>query len=194
MHSARPGPYLLREAALRSIPQPIPVECLPYIKRGLGDSDLGVCRAACTLAGKSGNQEFLKPVLEIIATEHHEWLLREATDAARTLNAGFNLLEIWADRLHEEHLYMLGLDSVQTVLKVPPGGYSGRTDLSRSERLALRKAWKEFLAQNAQSIRDGKRFELTDPAVTPALVGRARSWRLPDGTSWPKLVQTPSQP
>ena len=117
----RAGPYPIREAALRSIPEPIPAECTGLIMRGLADSDLGVCRVACIVAGKSGNREFLKPLLEIIATEHHQWLLREATRVAQSYGAGFDLLEVWADRLAEEHLYNLALDSLQTVLEVPAG-------------------------------------------------------------------------
>lgn len=184
------GYYAIREAALRSIPQPIPKECMGYVKRGLSDRDLGVCRVACGVAAKSGNRDFLKDLLEIIATEHHEWLMREASGAAHSLGAGFELLEVWSDRLNEERLYQIALDSLQTVLEVPSGGYSGRTDLSRAERLKLRKAWKEFLDRHGEAIRGGKRFKLSDPAVTPALVGRARSWRLPDGGSWPTSTKT----
>jgi len=40
----------------------------------LADTDLGVCRAACELAGKSGHHDFRRPLLEIIATENHELL------------------------------------------------------------------------------------------------------------------------
>lgn len=186
------GPYPIREAALRSIPQVLPQGCREYVMKRLADSDLGVCRAACTVAGNSGSRAFVKPLLEIIATEHHEWLLREANKAAQMLGTEFELLEVWAERLNDAHLYQIALDALQTVLNVP-SGYSGRSDLSRAERLELRKQWKEFLAQHAEEIRNGKRFKLSDPAVTPALVGRARSWRLPDGTSWPMSTQTAVQ-
>lgn len=182
--------FPIREAAVRSIPKPIPPEYRDFVLERLEDKDLGVCRAACAAAGMSGDSRFLRPLLDLIATEQHEWLLREAANAANTLGAGFDLLSVWADRLAETHLYPLALDTLQTVLEVPSGGYSGRTDLSRAERLKLRKAWKEFLALHADEIRTGKRFNLSDPAVTPALVGRARSWRLPDGTSWPVSTET----
>ena len=135
---------------------------------------------------------FIQPLLDLIATEQHEWLLREAGDAAQKLmpTTALALLEVWADRLAEANVYTLALDALQNVLDVPSGGYSGRTDLSRAERLRLRKAWKAFLAQHADEIRTGKRFKLSDPVVSPALVGRARSWRLPDGTRWPESVET----
>ena len=101
-----------------------------------------------------------------------------------------DLLEVWADRLADADVYPIALDFLQNVLDGPSGNYSGRTDLSRAERLQLRKAWKEFLARYADEIRAGKRFKLSDPAVTSALVGRARSWRLPDGTCWPVSAET----
>jgi hypothetical protein len=82
---------------------------------------LGVCRAACTAAGASGNPEFLRPLLDLIATEHHEWLLREASRAAESLEAGFELLEVWAERLADQRLYPLALDALQAVLEVPAG-------------------------------------------------------------------------
>jgi hypothetical protein len=182
--------FPIREAAVRSIPKPIPPEYRDFVLERLEDKDLGVCRAACAAAGMSGDSRFLRPLLDIIAIEQHEWLLREANNAAQTLDAGFDLLTVWADRLAETRLYPLALDTLQTVLEVPSGGHSGRTDLTRAELLKLRKAWKEFLALNADEIRKGRRFDLSDPAVTPALVGRARQWRLPDGTSWPVPTET----
>ena len=158
---------------------------MAFVKSRLSDADLGVCRTACAVVGKSGNKAFLKPLLEIIATEHHEWLLREATDAASKLGAGYDLLETWADRLNEEHLYGLALDSLQTVIEGLPGSSSGRTDLTRGERIGLHSEWKRLLAQHAGEIRAGKRFKLEDPALTPALFGRARTWQLPNGKFWP---------
>ena len=173
----------IREAAVRSIPKGIPSEYTRFVLERLEDKDLGVCRAACSAAGMSKDTQFLQPLLDLIATEKHEWLLREASNAAQTLarGTGFALLEVWADRLVDADLYPLALDALQNVLDVPSGGHSGRTDLSRAERLKLRKAWKAFLALHADEIRAGKCFDLSNPVVTPALVGRARSWRLPDG-------------
>ncbi|NCA82223.1 MAG: HEAT repeat domain-containing protein [Opitutae bacterium] len=187
---AESGKFPLREAALRSIPAPVPPEALPFIRRGLDDADLGVVRAACTLAGQSGNPEFLRPLLDVVAAEQHEWLLRDASEAAQRLGAGFDLLEIWTDRLGDERLYLLALDSLQTALDVPAGNHSGRTDLSRAERLALRTAWKEFLARHADDLRAGRRFKVDDPAVSPALAGRARRWNFPDGSAWPPDPET----
>jgi hypothetical protein len=172
-------------AILNSIPVPLPDKCIEYVKNSLSDHDFGVCRAACTLAGKSGNKIFLKPLLEIIATEQHEWLLREASCAADKLGGGFNLFDAWVDRLAEEHLCDLALDNLQTIIEGLPGSSSGRTDLTRGERIELRNQWRNFLDKHADEIRSGKKFKLGDPALTPALFGRARTWQLPNGEFWP---------
>lgn len=177
--------YPTREAAVRSIPQPVPPECLAFITKRLSDPDLGVCRAACEKAGQSGHAEYLKPLLEIVSTENHEWLLREAGNAAHALGGGFDFLTAWADRLGDEHLYPLALDYLGQIVEGLPGGHSGRTDLSRAERLALKTAWNEFLAAHADELRKGNRFNVDDPALKPALFGRARSWTLPSGRVWP---------
>ena len=179
------SPYPLREAAVRSIPLPLPAEGVKFVERALTDSDRGVCRAACELAGKSGNREFLKPLIEIIATENHEWLLRSASTAAMELGGGYDFLDAWTERLADERLYPLALDALQTRIDVPNGGCSGRTDLGRAERLELRKAWKTFLTLHAEEIRQGKRIPRDDATVTYALFGRARFWYLPDQTVWP---------
>jgi hypothetical protein len=179
------GRFPMQIAALNSIPQPLPNECVDLVKARLSDRDLGVCRAACTIAGRSGNKMFVKPLLEIIATEHHEWLLREATEAANKLGVRYELLDVWAERLAEEELYGLALDSLQTVIEALPGSSSGRTDLTRDERIELRTRWRDFLTKHASELRNGKKFKIGDPAITPALFGRARTWQLPDGKFWP---------
>lgn len=187
--------YPTRIAVLNSIPQPLPENCTSFVASRLADDDLGVCRVACGIAGQSGNKIFLKPLLEIIATENHEWLLREATDAANKLGAGFDLLNVWADRLTDEHLYGLALDSLQTVVIGLPGSSSGRTDLNRGERIELHKQWKTFLATHVDELRRGKKFKIDDPALTPDLFGRARTWQLPNGKFWPlTLSEMDKQP
>ncbi len=179
------GKYPLRVAALRSIPVPPPPECASFILRALEDPDLGVARSACTLAGQSGDPQFIQPLLDIVSTEHHEWLLREASGAATLLNAGFPLLDAWADRLNEDKLGYTAFDTLVSVMDFPNHSSSGRSDLPRAERLALRRAWKEFLALHEQDLRAGKRFSTNDPAISTNLFGRARCWNFPDGSSWP---------
>ena len=57
--------------------------------------------------------------------------------------------------------------------------------LTRSERIELRDQWKAFLAKHAVEIRQGKKFKVDDPALTPALFGQARTWQLANGKPWP---------
>lgn len=179
------APYPVRQVALQSIPTPLPESCLKFVRRGLSDKDPGVCMTACTMAGASGRKEFLKPLLEILATENEPWTLRAASNSALELGGGYELLLTWSDRLGDEQLFSLALDGLQTVLVGLPGGHSGRTDLTRTERLGLRDAWKKFLAVHEKELRDGKKYNYSDPVVTPELFGRARSWRLADGSEWP---------
>ena len=181
--------YPTREAALHSIPQPVPPECYALIKSRLTDQDLGVCRVACKVAGETGKREFRKPLLEIIATENHDWLLREASNACFALGGGYELLTAWADRLGDEHLYPLALDNLAEVLEGLPGGWSTCSGLTRQERLELRRQWQMFLATHADELRQGKRFKVDDPAIKPALFGRARSWQFPDGRRWPATAE-----
>ena len=126
---------------------------MKYIRRGLTDPDLGVRRIACNVAARSGNRDFLKPILEIIAAEHHEWLIREAGTAAQSLGGGLELFNVCAERVSDEHLYQIALDNLQTVFVLPTGGHSGRSDLTSTELLELRKAWQRFLARHGEQIR-----------------------------------------
>jgi hypothetical protein len=173
--------YPVRVAALNSIPDPVPDDCLAFVESRLADEDLGVVRTACAIAGRSGRKSLVKPLIEIIATEHHEWLLREATDAATKLGAGIELLDAWADRLSEESICGLALQNLDTIIERKDGSCLDRSGLTktRGDRLALRRGWKDFLARHADDIRSGKKFNIDDPALTPALVGRPCNWGAP---------------
>ncbi|PAW76902.1 MAG: hypothetical protein B9S32_13315 [Verrucomicrobia bacterium Tous-C9LFEB] len=89
---ASSGSYAIREMALYSMPQPAPDSCVKYVKLGLKDSDLGVVQAACRMAGTSKRSELLQPVLDVLRTSHHRWLMQAAADAAVTLNGQY---EVW---------------------------------------------------------------------------------------------------
>jgi hypothetical protein len=74
---------------------------------------------------------------------------------------------------------------LQKVIEGLPRGSSGRTDLTRGERIELREEWKNFLSKHSEEIRQGKKFKIDDPALTPRLFGRARAWQLANGKFWP---------
>ncbi len=166
--------YPLNETVVRSIPLPLPDDCVPLVQRALKNRDYGVCRAACEIAGRSGRQEFVAPLLAIAATEPHDWLLRSVGVALQELKAGFEAWEVWADRLVDETIYPIALDQLQVIFENVPGSYNGRTDLSREERLELRQHWRKFLAANAAELRAGKKYPLKE--VPPELFGKARTF------------------
>jgi len=179
--------YPIAQTALASIPTPLPDNCVQFVERGLASQDAGVCRTACEIAEKSGHKEFLKPLLQIVQTENEEWLLRAAGSAGLQLGGNYEFWNVWADRLADENLFAIALDNLSASLEGLSGGTSGNTDLSREERLALKAAWKKFLSDHETELREGKKFKYTDPAVSPALFGRARQWdSLPNGKPpWP---------
>lgn len=168
--------YPITLAALASIPLPLPDECVAFVKARLEDKDLGVCRAACEIAGKSGNKTFLGPLIEIIATEQHEWLFRAASEAAKSLSGGYDVLEAWADRLGDAELHgtALGYVASTVVEGTPYSFFSGRdTAPTRAVRLARRDAWKQFLTDNADALRQGKTFTRAELEAAPGLFSRA---------------------
>ena len=166
--------YPGRIAALNSIPKPLPDECVDFVMERLSDKDLGVCLVACRIAGDSRNSVFLQPLLDIVATEHHEWLFRQAVESAKKLGAGYELLDILADRLNEE---LISSDA-RTYLTVAifedcPSGIVFQRTSTRSRRLAVRNVWKTFLTEHADEIKQGKKFKTTDPTLPPELIGRS---------------------
>lgn len=175
----------LREAAVRALPEPVPAKWKEKLLAALQDEDLAVQRAACEAAGKSGDSHFRRTLIELVATENHPWVLRAAGEAARKLGAGVDLLAAWAERLGDAEIFPIALDYLQTVSAATISGSSGRTDLSRAERLAVREAWRTFLVAHANALAAGKRFEVGDAALKPELFGRARSIRFRDGRTWP---------
>lgn len=182
-----------RLEAVNSFPSPLPADCVPLIKARLNDTDLGVIRAACATAGRSENPVFVPQLIEIITTENHPWLLREAANAAWQLGAREELRNAWVERLPDETLSPIALSYLEHIFDGLPGGSSGPNDLTRKERIALREEWKRFLAQHADELREGKKFKLGDPALPRALFGRTRTWKLPDGSFWPMTWEEQSK-
>ena len=178
--------YPTRIAALESIPIPIPDACMKFVMERLNDKDIGVCRVACDVAGASGDAVFIKPLLEIIATEHDRWLLGQASEALKKLGSRYDLFEAWADRLNEdEEVGSLARSALQELAVGKAGSTIMRTALSREERLALRREWKKFLEEHADEIRQGDTISLDNPAITPALLGPETQMYFPDGKVWP---------
>jgi hypothetical protein len=86
------------------------------------------------------------------------------------------LLDTWADRLAEEHIYSLALENLNTILERKPESWLDQTGLAttRGDRIAFRRGWKAFLTKHAEELREGKKFKADDPELTPAPIGRER--------------------
>lgn len=177
--------FVLREAALRSIPQPVPEKDVPAVMKGLTDRDLGVARAACEVAGKSGDPRFVEPLLKIIATASHEWLLNAATNALYDLNVRYELYTAWVARMAEDGMLDLSFRALEGVVADRTSGGSGSTNLPPGELLAIQRAWRSFLTKHEQELREGRKFKLGGPELTPELYGHAHSFWLADGKQWP---------
>jgi hypothetical protein len=175
----------VRQAALLSIPNPLPLECTPFVKMGLNDQDKGVCQVACGVAGKSGDKAFIPFLMEIVKTENDERLWIQACEALRSLGVDYELLEASAERLGDENLCRSAIENLKTVVDAGDANHSIKPELSRGERLELRKQWQRFLAKNEDDLRNGKRFKIGDPALVPELFSPIYQFRPKDGPAWP---------
>jgi hypothetical protein len=175
----------VREAAVRALPQPLPDEWVPKLRAALNDQDYGVVKAACEIAGASGRKELAQPLVEIVAAEQNPWLLNAADDAAGKLGAGVELTDAWIGQLANPATSDTAFRHLIDRVCEGVSEWSGRTDLTRSERLALREAWRAFLAKHRDALATGRRFALGGPELKPEMFARAATFRLADGREWP---------
>jgi hypothetical protein len=187
------NPASLREAALRAIPLPMNANWLKYVDERLEDEDLGVMKTACEVAGESEQKHFVAPLVQIVETCQHTWVLRAASDAAWKLGARTQLWEAWARRITDKELMY---DALRVLMRVVDGkshSGGGSSNLSRDERFTLRDAWLKFLAKHHDRLESGKLFAADDPALTTDLAGKqaadrgdpAISINLDNGRTWP---------
>ena len=187
------NPASLREAALRAIPLPMDTNWFKYVDGRLEDEDLGVMKTACEVAGESGQKHFIAPLVQIVESCQHEWVLRAASDAAWKLGARTQLWEAWARRITDQKLMCDALTVLMRVVDRKRQSGGGNSNLSRDERFALRDAWLKFLAKHHDRLESGKLFAIDDPALTTDLAGRqaverdapAISINLDNGGRWP---------
>ena len=184
----------LREEALRAVPSPIPADWVDQVKQHLEDDDLGVVREACEAAGRSKNDAFLKPLLQIVEVTDHVWVLRSASNAAWELGARVDLWNIWARRLAEKELFSDALDNLRNVFQEVADkkaqGHGSNNNMSMAERFALRDRWLAFLQKHEKELASGKRFSIQHPEIRPLCVLPGNgliifNLHLSDGTQWP---------
>lgn len=177
------APYPIRQAALRSIPQPVPETCVRFVLRGLADGDPGVCNAACEVAGASKNPVFLKPVLEVVGKGTHKDLLHTASMVAHWLGGRYEVLQIWAERMADEAYLHQAVDMLQDVVALDMGSKGLMPD--QAGRLEVSALWKAFLTEHAAELKESKRFKIGDPALKAELFNRVRLYYLDGGKTWP---------
>jgi hypothetical protein len=188
------NPATLRENAVRALPLPITEEWRPYLLKALEDEDKGVIRAACEMAGKSGDSGFIKPLAQIVEVEQHAWVLRAASNAAWTLGARIEIWEAWAERLIDKETIDDAFESLKYVIQEVDSqevkGSGSNMNLARKDLFELRARWRDFLQSHRDALISGKRFSYRDPLIEPLMVSangeRIFNLLLPDGRMWPE--------
>jgi len=180
------NPPMLREAAVRALPRPPVGQWEKLLMGALNDADRGVMRTACTVAGESKNQIFAEPLGNIIRTERHEWVVREASLALTRLGAHWVATEAWIERLGDEKLHGEGLRFLAEKLEHPESHGSTGHDLGREARMAMRARWQRFFAdpERRSLVEAGKRVPVTATQARELFSGGFSYW-IDGGTSWP---------
>jgi hypothetical protein len=159
-------PYV-RETALENLPVPPPPPAGKLVTELLGDGDIDVQIAACHVAEKWKAPELREPVLGALKKAREHWQFYAADNAARALGALKERADILVDRLDEEGMTALCLNALVSLFDTS-GGYGHSTELDVETGRACKKAWQQFVAQNAEAIRAGKTFQRTAPGVSMA--------------------------
>lgn len=156
-----PNRYPTQIAISKSIPTPMPPQCRDLVLDLLNAKDYGVLRAACQVAGQSGDTTFLPAVLSIVRIEHNTWLFNDACSAARQLGgAKLELVRAVSERLTDENL---GVDALRFLIgqlmdEKQSGRYDFRSDATRQVRIARQEAWRKWISEHAEDINAGKKF------------------------------------
>lgn len=186
---------LIRRFALRAMPNPPVGDFLPLLRRALRDRDFGVLHTAAELAGRSGDAQFVQPLLQLVAAKTDPWIVRTAAQSAAAVGADpVAVCESWAERVADDEL---GREAVQQAGRVftEVAERSAQLEFASLEgatpeaREALRNAWREFFATHRGALTAGRRLPLRDPRWRP-LFGRDKAvyyaFRLEDGSRWPR--------
>ncbi len=176
----------IKEAVLHSPPEDILPEFDTVVAAGLSDPRRRIQFAAIGAAEFAKIPDIKAQLSEIIETAEDRWILRSLSNTTRRIGFDFNILQAWTTQLDESPFHLIALDGLQQVFEPTLGGGGGRTDSSPEELNAIQAAWVELLAAKESELQAGKSISRSDPLVTKALFGRARSWRLADGSTWPE--------
>lgn len=186
------SPYaVVREAALRALPDPAPERWRDFIKAALGDADLGVRRAAVHATLRTRDARFEEPLLKLVRENPEPNITRDAGDALIHLGSRWQLTQVWVEALGEEARFSDALVSLIEQLTWPEGARLQQTNaIPAEEKARIHQAWKRLLEDPAaeKQLRAGERVTVSD-AVMLELGGRYREWLLPDGRAWPQVLR-----
>jgi hypothetical protein len=127
--------------------------------------------AACHVAEKVKAPEFRGPALKALGSAREHWLVGAAESAAHEMGLRFERVEIWVSRLDEDGMAAECLDRLANLVIADLSGYGhpSRDGLGADEGKACKQHWTKFLKEHGAELREGKRFKLGDPALTPEL-------------------------
>jgi hypothetical protein len=182
-------PALLREVGLRALPSPPDGRWEKVLLKALDDRDRGVMRAACEVAGASGNPRFVEALANIVRGEQHEWVVGSASEALLKLGARAAAADAWIERLADAKLYPAALRFLAKTLEHPAtSSSSGRTDASREARFALREKWRRFFTdpERMALVQAGKPVPVTEDQARD-LFGGVFAFDLEGNRKWPGL-------
>ncbi len=180
------NPPVLREAAVRALPRPPKGRWAELLQKALNDCDRGVVAAACDVAGHSGDRAFAPSLANIVRAEMHPSVVRAAGEALMRLAAHWEATDAWIERLAHEHGFHDAITFLLDRLEHPQADSGQFECLPRDERIALRKVWRRFFADEERraAVRAGKPIPVTlDQARR--LLGGALALLMPDGSYWP---------
>jgi HEAT repeat protein len=161
-------PYL-REFVLDHLPEPVPAAVLDLLPQQLAHEYIDLQIAACHVARKHPRPAFRQPLLQILKTGKEEHLLNAATVAGPPNGlTNDRILEVLLGRLGNDDL---GGKGVVRLLLLILDDNQGRAEfqLTDAVRTATVARWRRFLEQNRPRLRQGRRFRIGDPEITPDL-------------------------
>lgn len=184
-------PYM-RELVLEYMPEPIPEAALQEIPKLLADDYVDLQIAACHTARKHPREAFRQPLVEILRKGKEEHLLNAATEAAEANAITRDLImQGWLDRMDNSDLG--GKALVRLLLSVLDDNRAQSTDkLDPDVQAAAKARWERFIRENREKLRQGHRFKLGDPEITPDLFPRGFQFYF-QGKPWPP-VQAEASP
>lgn len=173
----------IRAMAVGALPTSLPPEMSAILVKSFTDEDLGVQMAACDLAAKTKDPAFSKPVLALVSTARHEWVVNYAHNAAVAIGARAEACEIWAARLTEPDMLIPAITRLASI--VEHGGSSVNSNVARDEVLAIQRQWQAFLTAHKRDVASGKVYQIGDPDLAPELFGRVYRFSQRNGPEWP---------